>query len=154
MSPSILVVQGVGLAILLTSNLGFYVIRVRVANKPWESLRNPGFCLALEKYAGKPWNYIPPLKNYVLKLFFPCINFWPYSTVAFFIPVVQGRKICEVIGGQKQRIICHVTSSLFSSNGCQFPVKCRMKGGWIQAEALYGIIIFFENIVKRTMENP
>ena len=28
-----------------------------------------------------------------------------------------------------------------------------MKGGWVQAEDLYGIIIFFENIVKRTLEN-
>ena len=30
---------------------------------------------------------------------FPCINFWPCSAVAFFIPVVQGRRIYEVIGG-------------------------------------------------------
>ena len=29
-----------------------------------------------------------------------------------------------------------------------------MKGGWIQAEDLYVIIIFFENIVKNTLESP
>ena len=34
---------------------------------------------------------------------------------------------------------------------CQ--VKCRMKGGWIQAD-LCMIIIFFVNIVKNTLETP
>ena len=29
-----------------------------------------------------------------------------------------------------------------------------MKGGWVQAEDLYMIIIFFESIVKNTLENP
>ena len=29
-----------------------------------------------------------------------------------------------------------------------------MKGGWVQAEDLYEIIIFFENIVKNTLESP
>ena len=36
----------------------------------------------------------------------------------------------------------------------KFQVKRRMKCGWVQAEDLYVIIIFFENIVKRTLENP
>ena len=30
---------------------------------------------------------------------FTCINFWPCSAVAFFIPVMHGRRIYEVIGG-------------------------------------------------------
>jgi len=30
---------------------------------------------------------------------FPRINFWPCSAFAFFIPVMQGRRIYEVIGG-------------------------------------------------------
>ena len=29
-----------------------------------------------------------------------------------------------------------------------------MKGGWLPAEDLYVIIIFFESIVKNTLENP
>ena len=29
-----------------------------------------------------------------------------------------------------------------------------MKGGWVQAEDLYVMIIFFENVVKNTLENP
>jgi len=29
-----------------------------------------------------------------------------------------------------------------------------MKGGWVQAEDLYVITIFFKNIVKNTLERP
>ena len=29
-----------------------------------------------------------------------------------------------------------------------------MKGGWVQAEDLYVVIIFFKSIVKGTLENP
>jgi len=53
----------------------------------------------------------------------------------------------RLLGG-KQRIICHVASSLFFQQQTKFHVKRRMKVGWVQAEDLYGIIIFFENIVK------
>jgi len=98
MSPSILVVQGVGLAILLTSNLGFYVIRVRVANKPWESLRNPGFCLALE-IRWKTLKLHPTPEKLCSEADFPYINLWPCSAVAFFIPVMQGRRIYDVVRG-------------------------------------------------------
>ena len=44
--------------------------------------------------------------------------------------------------------------SLFPSTDTKFQVKCRMKGGWVQAEDLYVIIIFFENIVESILENP
>ena len=44
---------------------------------------------------------------------------------------------------------------LFPTTDTKFQVKRRMKGGWVQAEDLYVIIIFFlENIVKNTQENP
>ena len=43
---------------------------------------------------------------------------------------------------------------LFPTTDTKFEVKRRMKGGWVKAEDLYMIIIFFENIVKNTLENP
>ena len=43
---------------------------------------------------------------------------------------------------------------LFPTTDSKFQVKRRMKGGWVQVEDLYVIIIFFKNIVKRTLENP
>ena len=42
--------------------------------------------------------------------------------------------------------------SLFPTKDTQFQVKCRMKGR--QTEDLYVIIIFYENIIKSTLENP
>jgi len=73
----------------------------RVANKPWtpwKTLKNPGFSLPLEI----PWK-TPKLQPTPEKLCsevdFPRINFWPCSAFAFFIPVMQGRRIYEVIGG-------------------------------------------------------
>ena len=61
----------------------------------------------------------------------------------------------RLLGGKKQRIICRVASSLFFQQRTKkIQVKRRIHGGWIQAEDLYVIIIFFENIVKRTLENP
>ena len=43
---------------------------------------------------------------------------------------------------------------LFPTTDMKFQVKRRMKGGWVKAEDLYVIIIFFESIVKSTLENP
>ena len=43
---------------------------------------------------------------------------------------------------------------LFPTTGTKFQVKRRMKGRWVQAADLYVIIIFFESIVKNTLENP
>ena len=34
---------------------------------------------------------------------------------------------------------------LFPTTDTKFQVKRRMKGGWVQAEDLYVILIFFEN---------
>ena len=52
---------------------------------------------------------------------------------------------------------CHLSCGkqpLFATAETKFQVKRRMKGGWVQAEDLYVIIIFFESIVKKTLENP
>jgi len=60
----------------------------------------------------------------------------------------------EVIGGGVKtayHLSCG-TQPLFPTTDTKFQVKRRMKGGWVQAD-LYVIIIFFENIVKRTLEN-
>ena len=44
---------------------------------------------------------------------------------------------------------------LFPTTDTKFQVKRRINGGWVQAEDLYVIMIFFlENIVKNTLENP
>ena len=56
--------------------------------------------------------------------------------------------------GGKQRIICRVASSLFFQQGDKFSSKRRIKRGWVQAEDLRMIILFFENIVKNILENP
>jgi len=61
--------------------------------------------------------------------------------------------------GEKQSTMCHELISGVVWQAASFPTmetkpqaKNRMKGGWVQAD-LYVIIIFFENIVKRTLEN-
>ena len=62
-----------------------------------------------------------------------------------------------MIGGGGVKTAYHVSCGkqpLFPTTDTKFQVKCRMKGGWVQAEDLYGVIIFFEIIVKRTLENP
>ena len=43
---------------------------------------------------------------------------------------------------------------LFPTTDTKFQVKHRMKDGWVKAEGLYEIFIFFESIVKNTLENP
>ena len=51
---------------------------------------------------------------------------------------------------------CHLSCGKqprFPSTDTNFQVKRRMKCGWVQAADLYVIIIFVENIVKRTLEN-
>ena len=42
----------------------------------------------------------------------------------------------------------------FPSTNTQVQVKRRTKGGWVQTEDLYVIIIFCEKIVKLSLENP
>ena len=42
---------------------------------------------------------------------------------------------------------------LFPTTDAKVQVKRRMKGGWVQTEDLYVIIIFFESIVKNSLEN-
>ena len=52
---------------------------------------------------------------------------------------------------------CHLSCGkqpLFPIEETKFQVKRRVKGGWLQAEDLYVIIIFFESIVKNTLKNP
>ena len=41
---------------------------------------------------------------------------------------------------------------LFPATETKLQVKHKMKGGWVQAEDLFKMIIFF--IVKNTLENP
>ena len=56
-------------------------------------------------------------------------------------------------GGTVHHLSCG-KQPLFTTTDTQFQRKRRKKGGWVQAEDLYVIIIFFENIVKNTLENP
>ena len=43
---------------------------------------------------------------------------------------------------------------LFPTTDTKFQVKHRMKGGWVKTEGLYKLFIFFESIVKNTLDNP
>ena len=49
-----------------------------------------------------PWKTLKlqPTPETFTEADFPRISFWPWSAVAFFIPVTQGRRIDEVIGGK------------------------------------------------------
>ena len=60
--------------------------------KPW-TLFAPG------KIPRKTLKLQPTPEKICSEADFPRINFWPCSAVAFFIPVTQGRRVYEVIGG-------------------------------------------------------
>ena len=59
-----------------------------------------------------------------------------------------------LFGGETAHYLSCGKQPLFSTTNTQFQGNRRMKGGWVQAEDLYVIIIFFENIVKNTLEKP
>ena len=128
----------------------------RVANKPWKTLKNPGF-FAPGKILWKTLKLQPTPEKLCSEANFSCLSFWPCSAVAAFSPVTQGRRIYEVIrrGGVKiaYHFLCY-KQPLFPTTNTKFQVKRRMKGGWVQAEDLYLIIAFFESIIKRVLENP
>jgi len=68
----------------------------RVANKPWKPWKT---LKTLDSVC--PWKTLklhPTPEKLCSEADFPCIDFWPCSAVAF-IPVMQGRRIYEVIGG-------------------------------------------------------
>ena len=58
------------------------------------------------------------------------------------------------LGGKNSISFVVCKQPLFPTAEGKFQVKRRMKGGWLRAEDLYVIIIFFESIVKKTLENP
>ena len=69
---------------------------------------------------------------------------------------MQGRRIYEVIGGGGVKTAYHLLygkQPLFPTMDTKFLVKPGMKGGWVQAD-VHVIIIFFESIIKNTLENP
>ena len=128
-----------------------------MANKPWKPRKTM-----------KTLDFVCPWKNTLetLKLHptpeklcseanFSCINFWPCSAVAFFISVMQGRRIYEVIGGGGKNSVSFVMwqAASFSINGHKISSK-RQNERWMGTEDLNLIIIFSENIVKRTLEKP
>ena len=121
-----------------------------------EDTEKPWILFAPGKIPWKTLKIHPTTEKLCFEAYFPCINFGPCSAVALFIPVMQGRRIYEVIG-RGVKTAYHLSCGkqpLFPTTDTKFQVKRRMKGGWVQAEYLYGIIIFFENVVKRTLENP
>ena len=59
--------------------------------KPW-ILFTPG------KIPWKALKLHSTLEKLCSEAYFPCINLWPCSAVAFLISVMQGRRIYEVIG--------------------------------------------------------
>ena len=60
----------------------------------------------------------------------------------------------RLLGGKNSVSFVMSQAASFPTTDTKFKVIRRMKGGWVQAEDLYRIIIFFEHIVKRTLENP
>ena len=103
-----------------------------------------------------PWKTLkfqPTPENLCSEADFPSINIWPCSAATLFIPVTQWRRIYGVIGGKAVYHLSGGKQPHFTTTYTNFQVKCRMKDGWVQAEGLYMIIIFFENIVKNILEN-
>jgi len=59
-----------------------------------------------------------------------------------------------LLGGKNSVSFVMWQAASFSNNGHKISCKTQNEGGWVRAEDIYGIIIFFENIVKRTLEYP
>ena len=70
-------------------------------------------------------------------------QYFPLQRGCIFIPVTQGRRIYEVIGVKTMYHLLCCKQPLFPTTGTKFQVKRRMKGGLVQVEDLYVIIIFF-----------
>ena len=116
-----------------------------------EDPENPWIFFATGKIPWKPLKLHSTAEKYCPEADFPCINFWPCSAAIFFTPVAQWRRT------YKGKTAYHVSCSkqlLLPTTDTKFQVKRRMKDGWVQAEDLYMIIIFFEIIVKNTLESP
>ena len=65
-----------------------------------EDPENPCVLFVLGKIPWKTLKLHPTPEKLCSEAYFPCMNFWPCSAVAFFIPVMQRRRIYEVIGGK------------------------------------------------------
>jgi len=59
----------------------------------------------------------------------------------------------RLLGGKTVYHLSYGMQPLYPTTEKKFEVKCRMKGGCVQAEDLYVIIIFLEIIVKNPLEN-
>ena len=72
--------------------------------------------------------------------------------LSFVIPVMQWRRMYDICGGGAvYRVLC---GSLFPTAETTFQIERRTECGWVQAEDLSVIAIFFETIVENPVENP
>ena len=71
-----------------------------MANKPWKTLKTPGYSLPLEKYSWETLKFQPTPEKLCSEADFPSINSWLCSAATLFIPVAQWKRTYEVIGGK------------------------------------------------------
>ena len=65
-----------------------------------EDPEKPWILFSLGKIPWKTLKLQPTPEKLCSEVDFPRINFWPCSSATFFIPVTQGRRIYDVIGGK------------------------------------------------------
>jgi len=84
------------------SILQYFVQPCQGGQQTLETLEDPEKPWILFVPGEIPWKTLklqPTPEELCSEADFPCLTFWPCSAVAFFIPVSQGRRIYEVIGG-------------------------------------------------------
>ena len=104
-----------------------------------------------------PWEALrlqPAPEKFCSEADFLCSNIWPCSAVTLLHPVTQLKLIYEVSGGRTAYRVSCGKQPHFPTTETKFHVKHKMESGWVQAENLYVIIIFFENIAENPLENP
>ena len=87
---------------MLYSRVGYSRVGYQGGKQTLETLEGPEKAWILFAPGKIPWKTLklqPTHEKLCSEADFPRINFWPCSAVAFVIPVTQGRRIYEVIGG-------------------------------------------------------
>ena len=123
-----------------------------VTNKPWKPWKTQDFLC--------PWKNTlenPEITSHPWKLMFwsrfSVHQFLALQCCCIFYSCNSGEE--DLWGCLGVKTACHLSCGKqpLSNNRHKISSKRKMKGGWVQAEDLYVIIIFFENMVKRTLEN-
>ena len=90
-----------------------------------EDPEKPRILFAPGKIPWKTMKLQPNPEKLCSEVDFPRISFWPCSAATFFIPVTQGRRIYEIIGGKSSVSLSCDKQPLFSNSGNKTPSKAQ-----------------------------